>query len=354
MRAAVLQGRSIEILQMPDPEVSEGRLLVAPIAAGICGSDLHLREQMGELSDTTPAGERANLPRIVPGHEFSATVVETGSGVDSVFRPGMIVTANPFTYGAEGPECVGLSPTFSGGIAELTLVDGIRAVTVPDGVPPHLAALTEPLAVGLHASRLASRVPGPNIVIGCGPVGLAVIFALRAAGRGPILAADFSASRRAAAAALGADIVVDPAENSPYQHWDELAFVESAASPLLEREFARPVAPNVFECVGAAGLIDQVMTSVPQHSHIIVVGVCAHQDSFVPLNGIQKELTVEFSFAYTMAEFRESLSSISAHPELAARFVTRELPLESAEAAFNALASNPEEVKILIRPQQQV
>ena len=353
MRAAVLQGRGIEIMQLPDPVVGEGRILVAPIAAGICGSDLHLREQMGELSDTTPAEARQDLPRIVPGHEFSATIVEVGSGVDAHFQPGMILTANPFTYGAAGPECVGLSPSFSGGIAELSVVDGVRAVAVPEAVPPHLAALTEPLAVGLHASRLADRVSGPNIVIGCGPVGLAVIFALRAAGRGPILAADFSASRRAAAAALGADIIIDPGESSPYQHWAELGLVEGAASPLLEREFSRPAAPNIFECVGAAGLIDQVMGSAPQHSHIVVVGVCAHQDSIVPLNGIQKELSIEFSFAYTMAEFRESLRSIGDHPELASQFVTQELPLESTAAAFDVLASNPEEVKILIRPQQQ-
>jgi len=349
MRAAALQGRKIEVLDLPDPVVSEGRLLVAPIAAGICGSDLHLREQMGELSDATPADQVAELPRIVPGHEFSATIVEVGPGVDAAFRPGMIITANPFTHGVEGPECVGLSPTFSGGIASLSLVDGVRAIEVPDGVPPHLAALTEPLAVGLRASRLANRNPGPNVVIGCGPVGLAVIFALRAAGRGPILAADFSASRRAAAEALGADIVVDPAVSSPYERWSDLAFAEGQTSPLLEETFSRPAAPNIFECVGAPGLIDQVMVAAPRHSHVILVGVCAHEDRFVPLNGIQKELTLEFSFAYTMAEFRESLRNIADHPDRVARLVTRQVPLEETAAAFDALATNPEEVKILVR-----
>jgi len=351
MRAAALHGRDIEVLDLPDPVVSEGRILVAPIAAGICGSDLHLREQMGEVSDATPADQAAALPRIVPGHEFSATIVEVGPGVDARFRPGMIITANPFTVGAEGPECVGLSPTFSGGIASLSVVDAVRSLTVPAGVPPHLAALTEPLSVGLRASRLANRNPGPNIVIGCGPVGLAVIFALRAAGRGPILAADFSASRRAAAEALGADIVIDPAEGSPYDHWAELSFVEGQTSPLLEKAFSRPAAPNIFECVGATGLIDQVMNGAPQHSHVIVVGVCAHEDHFVPLTGIQKELTLEFSFAYTMDEFQESLNNIADYPDLVSQFVTRQVPLEETAAAFDALATSPEEVKILIRPQ---
>lgn len=348
MRAAVLQGGDISVRHIPDPQVSEGRLLVAPIAAGICGSDLHLREQMRELSRTAPADE---LPAIVPGHEFSGKIVAVGRGSDPRFRPGMVVIANPFTYGVAGPECIGLSPAFSGGIAELSVVDAVRALVVPAEVPAHLAALTEPLAVGLHAVRLANRVPGPNIVIGCGPVGLAVIFALRMAGRGPILAADYSASRRAAAAALGADVVVDPAKDSPYSHWRELAFAEGRMSPLLETRFARPAAPNIFECVGAPGLINTIMSAAPAHSHIIVVGVCAHEDRLVPLTGIQKELTVEFSFAYTMAELAQSLENIAGNPELVSGFVTRELPIEQTANAFDTLADNPEEVKILIRPQ---
>lgn len=351
MRAAVLQGRDISVRMLPDPVPSAGRLLVAPIAAGICGSDLHLRQQMGELADATAAARVAELPRIVPGHEFSATVVEVGPGVGSAFRAGMIVTANPFTHGAAGPECVGLSPTMSGGIAELSLVDAVRAIEVPDALPPHLAALTEPLAVGLRATRLANRNPAPNVVIGCGPVGLAVILALRAAGRGPILAADFAPTRRAAAEALGADIVIDPAADSPYEHWGELSFVEGATTPLLEQTLSRPPAPNIFECVGAAGVIDQVMLGAPRHSHVVVVGVCAHADRFVPLNGIQKELTLEFSFAYSMDEFRAALAQVAAQPDLAQRLVTRQLPLEQTEAGFDALANDPAEVKVLIRPQ---
>ncbi len=352
MRAAVIYGGNLTIEDLPDPRLSAGRLLVAPIAAGICGSDLHLRAQMRELQAQTPADQQGALPRIVPGHEFVACIVEAAADVHPQFRPGTVVTANPFTHGADGPECVGLSPTFSGGIASLSMVDSIRAAVVPDSVPTHLAALTEPLAVGLHATRLANRNPGPNLVIGCGPVGLAVILALRVAGRGPILAADPSASRRAAAEALGADIVVDPAHGSPYQHWQELAFGAGLMSPLLEDGFRRPAAPNIFECVGAPGLIDQVMAGAPAHSHLIVVGVCAHEDRMLPLNGIQKELTLEFSFAYTMDEFRTSLDTIATHPDLASRLVTREVSLEDTAAAFDALASDPEEVKILIHPQR--
>jgi len=350
MRAAALIGRSIEILELPDPQLDEGRLLVAPIATGICGSDLHFREQLGELHDATPVDQQADLPPMVPGHEFAARVVEVGPGVDAHFRPGMAVTANPFTLGAEGPETIGLSPTFSGGIATLMTVDAVRTLEVPPAVPPHLAALTEPLAVGLHATRLADRQRGPNVVIGCGPVGLAVIFALRTAGRGPILAADFSAARRAAAEALGADVVIDPGAQSPYGRWSELGLKEAPMSPLLAAGAGRPAAANLFDCVGAPGLIAAAMDGAPQHSQLVVVGVCPHEDRIAPLTAIQKELTITFSFAYTMDEFAESLANIAAHPEAVAKLITSERPLAETAAAFDALAASPAEVKILIRP----
>ncbi len=352
MRAARLIGNQFHITECPDPIPGEGQLLVAPIATGICGSDLHLKAQMAELYSTTPAAQRDALPAIIPGHEFSATIVDTGPQVDARFTPGMRITANPFINGATGPECVGLSPVYSGGLASLSLVDAARAIELPATVPDNLGALAEPLAVGLHAASLANRQAGPNLVIGCGPVGLAVIFALRIAGRGPILAADFSASRRTAAEALGADVVVDPAETSPYSRWTDLAFQPSTISPLLEGMVSRPAAPNIFECVGAPGLLDQVMTNAPQHSHIVVVGVCSHQDKITPMTGITQELTIEFSFAYTMAEFGQSIRHIAKYPELVAKFVTSEMPLAQTEAAFNALANSPEEIKVLIYPQQ--
>jgi threonine dehydrogenase-like Zn-dependent dehydrogenase len=350
MKAAVIQGNNITVEDLPDPEPAAGQLLVEPLATGICGSDLHLRQQMQELADQLPADE---LPRIVPGHEFVSKIVAVGTGVDPSFRPGMRVTANPFTQGKLGPECIGLSPDFSGGIATLSKVDAVRAVLVPEGIDDSLAALTEPLAVGIRAADTADRHAGPNLVIGCGPVGLAVIFALKSAGRGPVIAADFSAPRRAAAEALGADIIIDPAQDSPYNKWADVAFSESLPSPLLnEKVGKRIVAPNIFECVGAPGLLDQITKAAPQFSHIIVVGVCSHEDKLTPLIGITKELTLEFSFAYRMSQFRQALQMIETHPDRARHFVTRELPLNDTKQGFELLQRNPEEIKIIIKPQQ--
>lgn len=351
MRAAVLQGKSISIRQMPDPSPAPGQLLVRPIFTGICGSDLSARKQMAAMADTLPPEALSQMPAIIPGHEFSAEVIGIAPGTETQIRPGDIITGLPFTHTHEGPQTIGLSPAHGGGLAELSCIDACRSFRIPEGVPHDLAALSEPLAVGLHAANLASRNRAPNVVIGCGPVGLAVILSLSLQGRGPILAADFSAERRRAASALGADIVIDPSAGSAFDHWGDLKLTPYPMSPLLERDFrGLPPGANIFECTGAQGMLDQVIKGAPPHSHIIVAGVCPHEEKLTPLDGILRELTLEFSFAYRSEEFAAALAMIEAHPDKAARLITSRQPLANTEAAFDSLAKNPSEIKILIDP----
>ena len=353
MRALTLKGSRFDVTTLPDPVPGDGKLLVRPLYTGICGSDLSLRKQMAEAEAAIPVDQRDDmLPAIVPGHEFSAEIVDIPSGTSTDLRVGDLITALPFTHDHEGPQCIGLSPVHSGGLASLSCVDAVRAFRVPDGVSADLAALAEPLAVGLHAANLASRNPGPNMVIGCGPVGLAVIMALSNAGRGPIIAADFSPERRKIAGELGADEVLDPKETSPYTHWQDAGFTPNPMSPLLDRAFSgRPSGMNVFECTGVQGVLGSIVTSAPAHSHIVVAGVCPHEDKLTPVEAITRELTIEFSFAYQPNEFHTALNSIRDHQTLAARFITSKRPLADTEAAFDALKSQPDEIKILINPQ---
>lgn len=351
MRAAVLQGKTLGIRQMPDPSPLAGQLLVRPLFTGICGSDLSARKQMAAMADTLPPDAQDQLPAIIPGHEFSAEIIGIAPGTETRLKPGDIITGLPFTHTHEGPQTIGLSPAHGGGLAELSCIDASRSFRIPGGVPHDLAALTEPLAVGLHAANLASRNRAPNVVIGCGPVGLAVILSLSLQGRGPILAADFSAERRHAASLLGADILIDPAESSPFERWGDLALQPYPMSPLLARDFrGLPPGANIFECTGAQGMIDQVIKGAPPHSHVIVAGVCPHEEKLTPLDGILRELTLEFSFAYRPEEFAAALAMIEANPDKAARFITSRQPLDQTEAAFDSLASSPREIKILIDP----
>ena len=177
---------------------------------------------------------------------------------------------------------------------------------VPNGLAPELAALTEPMAVGLHAVRRAEiRKRDVAIVIGCGPIGLAVICMLKARGVRTVIASDYSPGRRSLAVDCGADVVVDPAASSPYGAADDSGHLEAVPEALelalgtieklqrarvpwhhvwrtAERLGVRPKAPVVFECVGVTGVIDEIIAGAPLFSRVVVVGVCMGLDRIRP------------------------------------------------------------------------
>jgi len=346
MRAAVMRGARIEVETLDEPVPEEGQVLLAPLATGICGSDLHMRTRVSE------AAARGRLSSVTPGHEFAAELLAAGPDTRPRFALGSLVTAIPFAATPEGSDTVGMSPVRPGGLATRMVVEESSLFLVPDGMPAERAALTEPLAVGVHAVGLANRhTTGPHVVIGCGPIGLAVILSLRAAGRGPIIASDLSPERRAAAAALGADVVLETTGGSPFDRLSDFGFLEAQISPLLPAEAAAPPAGiTVFECVGAPGLIEDVLRWAPRHSHAVIVGVCPGEDSITPVLGITKELTLEFSFAYRPDEFRRSLELIASNGPLVETLITSRVGLGETEGAFDRLASHPSEIKILVEP----
>jgi len=111
---------------------------------------------------------------------------------------------------------LGYSPKAPGAYAEHVLAEAAMSFVVPNGLTPDVAALTEPMSVALHTVRRSDIAKGDvAIVVGCGPVGLAVICHLKVRGVRTIVASDFSPGRRALAARCGADVVVDPAVDSP-------------------------------------------------------------------------------------------------------------------------------------------
>jgi 2-desacetyl-2-hydroxyethyl bacteriochlorophyllide A dehydrogenase len=344
MKAAVVHtGGAFEIADVPDPTPGPGQVLARPLACGICGSDLHLVELLRSVP-ADPTG-----PGIVLGHEFCVEVVEAGPGTESPVRPGRLACSVPY-LSAAGTQILGTSPSAPGAFADYVLLDADKLVGVPDGLPPEVASLTEPLAVGRHAAGLGDLEPGrPAVIIGCGPVGLAVLVALKAGGHGPVLVSDPSPLRRAAAERLGADVVVDPGERSPFGSWGELGVAEGVPSPLLTGG-ARRVPVTVFECVGIPGLIQQVVDGVPIGSRVVVVGVCLQPDTIVPVTGILKEVELVFSFAYRADEFSAVLRDIGDGAIDAASLITRTVALDAVGDAFDALASDPAEIKIVVRP----
>lgn len=350
MRAIKMQGGKIQLIEADDPIPGSGQLLVAPLFNGICGSDLHRREQL-RLEQENYQGDSNNLTSIIPGHEFCAEVISIGPETDTDLLPGDRIVALPFTPDAtrEGFINIGLSVERPGALATRCLVDSARSFRVPDNVPSDVAALTEPLSVGWHAALLADRNAGPNLILGAGPIGLAVLLALQEMGRGPNICVDFSRPRREKAEELGADIAIDPEVSSPYGNWHDHEFVPSSASPLVQQSFeGRPRGINIFECTGSSFVFNEIIAYAPQHSHLIYAGVCKHEVSYIPVQAILKELAVDYCFAYTPREFKTVLDLIAKKPDHFRKIITNRFPLAQTETAFDCLSRSPSEVKILI------
>jgi threonine dehydrogenase-like Zn-dependent dehydrogenase len=248
---------------------------------------------------------------------------------------------------------VGYSNEVPGGYGELMLLSEGLLLPVPNGLPTEHAALTEPMAVGHHAVARATLAAGDlPLVIGCGPVGLAVIASLRLRDARPIVAADFSPARRRLAEAVGADVVIDPAQGSPYRAWLDVAARSAGESPDPMAAFlGLPPRPAVvFECVGVPGVIDQILRGAPRGARVVVVGVCMQEDRFRPSLGIHKEISIHFALGYTPEEFAATLRQIAEGGIPVEPLVTGKVGVEGVAASFEALATPEQHAKILVEP----
>jgi threonine dehydrogenase-like Zn-dependent dehydrogenase len=355
MRAGVTRGGALIVDSVADPSPGPGHVVVRSLAAGICGSDLHA---LADFRHFTELMARVGAPSPDPdgdtvfGHEFCAELIDYGPDTARALPLGTRVCAVPVLFGPTGPEQIGYSSTYPGALAEYPLLQELLVLPVPDSLPTDLAALTEPLAVGEHAVGLARLQPGqPCLVVGCGPVGLAVIAALKGRGYGPVLAADFSPTRRRLAEAFGADEVIDPAAGSPHDRWGPLG----VPTTLLERAVAsmsgaEPVSPVIFEAVGVPGMLQSLITEAPPKSRVVVVGVCMHADTIEPFMAVTKEIELVFSFGYRPDEFAATLVRLGAGIPGADRLITSEVGLAGAPAAFDRLRTPGEHGKILVHP----
>ncbi len=339
MRAAVMRRGMLVVDTLPDPEPGPGEVLVRTLACGICGSDLHALKHAHKVVEVArDAGAPFVMDPdrdVVMGHEFCAEVVDFGPDTQRARKPGDRVVAMPLVMGTRGIHGVGYSNEYPGGYGELMLLSECFVLPVPNGLATEHAALTEPMAVGVHAVAKARLAPGDApLVIGCGPVGLAVIAALRLQGAEPIVAADFSPTRRALAERLGAHVVVDPAQRRAIDAWQE-----AARGPAV-----------IFECVGVPGLLHQLMREAPREARIVVAGVCMEDDRIQPMLGINKELSVQFVLGYTPDEFAGTLDAIADGRIDVAPLVTGRVGVAEVPSAFETLATPEAHAKILVEP----
>ncbi|HYP47573.1 MAG TPA: alcohol dehydrogenase catalytic domain-containing protein, partial [Thermoleophilaceae bacterium] len=216
MKAVVCSQAQLEVVERPEPVPGHGQVRLEVLRCGICGSDLHARHGVDAWADLAARAGYDRFARseqqIVFGHEFCGQVAEHGPGCRKGSPAGTRVVALPLLRGPQGVDTVGLSAHAPGAYAEQLLVQESLMMPVPNGLGPEVAALTEPMAVAWHAVRRGEvRKRSVAIVIGCGPVGLAVILLLKAKGVRTVVASDLSPGRRALAGACGADVVIDPA-----------------------------------------------------------------------------------------------------------------------------------------------
>lgn len=356
MRAAVRRGKQLIVTDVPDVRPEPGQVVARTLACGICGSDLHA---VHHLEHGVAIGRRSGAPDtvdpaqdLVLGHEFCAEILDHGPGTDKRLKPGTRVVSTPFAFGPQGPELIGFSTRYSGALAERVALTEALLLPVPNGLPSEIAALTEPLSVGTHAVAVANpSSQSVAMVIGCGPIGLAVIVALKRRCIGPVIAADFSPARRALAEKLGADIVVDPAAASAHDHWEALdvpATLASFGQAQLQGRSVRDAI--VFECVGVPGMLQNLLENAPPLSHIVVVGACMEDDRIVPVIGINKQMRFSFVWAYSPDEFAETLHALGEGLIDGSAFLTDRVSLADTGAAFDRLASPGDQVKIVVEP----
>jgi threonine dehydrogenase-like Zn-dependent dehydrogenase len=380
VKAVVCQNAELTVADRPEPAPGRGQVRLQVLRCGICGSDLHARHG---LDDWAELAARAGYDRfgrsheqVVFGHEFSGEVAEHGPGCRRDVPAGTPVVALPLLRGEHGVDTLGLSTYAPGAYAEQVVVEESLMLPVPNGLPPGVAALTEPMAVALHAVRrgeVGRRQVA--VVIGCGPVGLGVILMLKARGVRTVVASDFSPGRRALAAACGADVVVDPATGSPYTAARDKGHVEDIPSALelavrtreklgrlpfgwwhawrlAERLGVAPKHPVIFECVGVPGVIDDIIGGAPLFSRVVVVGVCVGPDRFMPAMAINKEIDLRFVIGYTPLEFRDTLHMLAEGEVDPRRLITGEVGLDGVDGAFADLGDPEAHAKILIDPRR--
>jgi threonine dehydrogenase-like Zn-dependent dehydrogenase len=308
--------------------------------------------EMGRRQGGGLAGGLDASQGVVFGHEFSAEVLDYGPGSARPFKVGTRVVTMPVLPTATGMVSIGYSNAYPGGFAERMLLAEAMLLEAPNGLSDRQAAMTEPFAVGAHAvARAALDEPAGALVLGCGPVGLAVIAGLKARGFGPVTAADFSPARRKMAERMGADIVVDPAKESPHAKWSDMGVPATGLEQMMARMSGGVVKRAIiFECVGVPGVLQSILEAAPNGAQVIVAGVCMDPDTIEPFLAITKQIDFRFVLGYTPEEFAGTLKQIADGAIDVEPIITKAVGLDGVAAAFAALADPEAQVKIVVEP----
>jgi len=285
------------------------------------------------------------------GHEFAGEIVAVGKdakGAHGPWRVGDRVCTMPgiscgsclACLSGDVMGCKKLRVTgfgeIGGGYAEYAIGGERMTFRLPDSVSSADGAMVEPLAVGLHAVDVAGLDSGEDVlVVGAGPVGLAVAVWSKILGARRVVVSDPAAHRRELAAKFGATDLVDPSK-------EELL-------PAFER--ATGHAPRLaFECVGRPGVVQSIAQIAPRGAKILSAGMCMAMDNYMPLVFGAKELTLQFCSYYRRQDYELTLAMLEAGRLDPLPMVTDRIPLEALPDAFERLRRPTTECKVIVQP----
>ncbi|MDR4938128.1 2,3-butanediol dehydrogenase [Rossellomorea marisflavi] len=339
--------KDIRLEEIEEPVTGAGQVKMKVKWCGICGSDLH--EYLGgpifiPVDEPHPlTGEKAP---VTLGHEFSGEVVEIGEGVSN-YKVGDRVVVEPIfaTHGHQGAYNLDEQMGFlglaggGGGLSEYVAVDEELLFKLPDDLSYEQGALVEPSAVALYAVRSSKVKAGDKVaVFGCGPIGLLVIEALKAAGATDIYAVELSPERQAKAEELGA-IVVNPAEVD-----DTVAEISRLTGGGVDVS---------FEVTGVPVVLRQAIQSTGIGGETIIVSIWEQGAEILPNDIVIKERTVKGIIGYRDV-YPAVLSLMQKGYFSADKLVTKRIPLDDViEEGFQSLIKEKNQVKILVQSEQK-
>ena len=316
---------------LPDPTPDPGQVVVKVGRCGICGSDLHMTE------DAAYGCRHGD----VLGHEFAGEVVDLGREVEGL-KTGDLVSVIPLMSCGECAHCrkgeVQWCAQFGlqgGGYAEYAVTRPNQCVRLGTDVSLADGAIIEPLAVALHGVNLSGLKPGDKVlVLGAGPIGLAVAFWAKRFGAAEVAVQDIAEFQRQRALDMGADaFVVDPQDP-----------VGSAERGLGGK------ADIVFECVGIPGLIAQAVEQVRPRGTILLLGLCTRPDTFNSFAMLSKEVRLVTSAFFTVPEYEASLQALAEGAVEPRLLITDTISLAETPQVFESLKRRTEQCKVLIAP----
>lgn len=356
MKAALWYGKNdVRVEEIEEPQVVKNSVKIKVKWCGICGSDLH--EYLGGpifIPVGQPHPLSGNVAPVVLGHEFSGEVVEVGEGV-SKLKPGDRVAVEPIVACGKCPACRegkynlcsslgfhGLCGS-GGGFAEYTVFPAEFVHKIPDSMSYEQAALIEPMAVALHSIRIADFKTGDTaLVLGSGPIGLATIECLKAAGASLVVVLQRKSVRQEYAKRAGADVVLDPNE------------VDVAAE--VKKLTDGVGVDTAFETTGAEVGVNIGLDSIKFEGTLVITSIWERPMTFNPNVLVFQEKKIVGTLAYRH-EFPATIAQISDGRIKAQGYVTKKILLDDIVKEGFGTLTGPEKkshVKIIITPDKSL